>query len=93
MTIHLYPDTETRRTGCCGKRSEELNRGDMFTLDPKKTTCQVPAVHEWPIDGNHLWEKKWFLKTARDGAQKPLQYRSCVHPDCNATQEREAPVG
>lgn len=44
--------------------------------------------HAWPTDPTeHVWSP-WYIK---DGLPKPTQYRTCVHPRCNAVEEREAP--
>ena len=47
--------------------------------------------HTWPTDPNeHVWGP-WMAKTARKGAAPPTQYRMCVHPNCHASETREAP--
>lgn len=48
--------------------------------------------HQWPADGQCLWSQ-WFPHRAREGVKKPTQYRTCLHPNCNEAQYREAPVG
>jgi len=48
--------------------------------------------HQWPTDGSCVFGP-WMLKTAREGTQKPIQYRVCVHPQCHESQTREAPNG
>jgi hypothetical protein len=45
-------------------------------------------VHEWPKDGEHLWGP-WMSK--RYAPPKSLQYRTCVHPECKAFEERVVP--
>lgn len=42
---------------------------------------------EWPKPGEHLWSR-WQAKT---GLPKPTQYRTCLHPNCKAVEEREWP--
>lgn len=44
--------------------------------------------HNWPsAPSEHVWGP-WMTKR---GLPKAVQYRTCVHPLCNAVQEREAP--
>lgn len=45
------------------------------------------AEHAWPPPGQHMWSK-WMSKT---GLPKPTQYRYCIHPDCTAVEDRDAP--
>lgn len=44
--------------------------------------------HNWPTKGDHLFGP-WYNKT---GLPKATQYRQCVHPLCEAVEERKAPL-
>lgn len=48
---------------------------------------QVLTDHKWPEADEHVWTP-WMQKTSK---QPYILYRMCVHPDCPASEEREAP--
>jgi hypothetical protein len=55
------------------------------------------TTHKWPKDGDHMWDR-WHNQGKRivdigngKTAMRHFQSRSCLHPDCHAWQDREAP--
>lgn len=38
--------------------------------------------HNWPQDGGHKWGT-WMPK------DRATKYRTCVHPNCDATEEKD----
>lgn len=47
------------------------------------------AEHSWPGTGEHYWNGWQTFK----GLPFATQYRSCIHPDCNKVEHRDAPKG
>lgn len=48
-------------------------------------------THNWPKDPEeHVWGP-WMIHTGVKPGVRPVQYRSCIHPICNAVEYREAP--
>lgn len=47
--------------------------------------------HGWPSDGEHVWTR-WYQNKPNDAKGGPTQYRTCIHPECGASEERKAPL-
>lgn len=56
-----------------------------------KARYEDPSLinHAWPRDGEHLFNSWQTYK----GMPNATQYRSCIHPDCQKVEHRDAPKG
>jgi hypothetical protein len=49
-------------------------------------TTQPEGGHNWPADQDeHVWDRWWTQK----GPPNATEYRTCIHPDCNAIEYRD----
>lgn len=88
MIVHECPPDGSGVTPCCGKTPFELPPQDRIALEKKLVTCRVKYDHQWPKAGDHLWSV-WKAET---GLPKPTESRTCLHPECNATETRTATI-